>query len=87
MPASTPRWADQSSDGLLVAADLPDGWYLPHRFPGERDDDASAQIDAILGYDDWITTDSSRSRSAPPRRTKRSMGAGATSSIRKRTRE
>lgn len=58
MPASTPRWADQSSDGLLVAADLPDGWYLPHRFPGERDDDASSQIDAILGYDDWITTDS-----------------------------
>ena len=58
MPPSMPRWADQSHDGLLVAADLPDGWHLPHRFPGERDDDASAQIDAILGYDDWITTDS-----------------------------
>ncbi|MEJ3403928.1 hypothetical protein WDJ51_04225 [Rathayibacter sp. YIM 133350] len=52
MPASTPRPGDQSHDGLLVADDLPEGWYLPSRFPGERDDDASEQIDAVLGYDD-----------------------------------
>jgi hypothetical protein len=52
MPASTPRPGDQSYDGLLVADDLPEGWYLPGRFPGERDDDASEQIDQVLGYDD-----------------------------------
>ena len=52
MPAPKPRPGDQSYDGLLVADDLPEGWYLPGRFPGERDDDASDQIDAVLGYDD-----------------------------------
>lgn len=52
MPASTPRPGDQSHDGMLVADDLPDGWYLPDRFPGERDDDASEQIDLVLGYND-----------------------------------
>ncbi|WP_022888510.1 hypothetical protein [Agromyces italicus] len=52
MPASTPRSGDQSYDGLLVADDLPEGWHLPSRFPGERDDDASEQIDQVLGYDD-----------------------------------
>ncbi|MGW9631505.1 hypothetical protein ACWGST_12440 [Agromyces sp. NPDC055520] len=52
MPASTPRLGDQSYDDLIVADDLPEGWYLPGRFPGERDDDASAQIDAVLGYGD-----------------------------------
>lgn len=52
MPDSPHRPGDQSHDGLLLAEDLPDGWYLPTRFPGERDDDASAQIDAALGYDD-----------------------------------
>jgi hypothetical protein len=52
MPDSPRRPGDQSYDGLLLAEDLPDGWYLPSRFPGERDDDASEQIDAILGYDD-----------------------------------
>ncbi|GAA1440710.1 hypothetical protein [Leifsonia poae] len=52
MPASTPRPGDQSYDGLLVADDLPEGWYLPGRFPGEREDDASEQIDQVLGYDD-----------------------------------
>ncbi|TFD79406.1 hypothetical protein [Cryobacterium fucosi] len=58
MPASTPRPGDQSYDGLLVADDLPDGWYLPSRFPGERDDDASEQIDGVLGYNDGVATDS-----------------------------
>lgn len=52
MPVPTPRSGDQSYDGLLVADDLPEGWYLPNRFPGERDDDASGEIDAVLGYDD-----------------------------------
>jgi hypothetical protein len=54
MPASTPRPGDQSHDGLLVADDLPDGWFLPSRFPGERDDDASEQIDLVLGYNDGV---------------------------------
>ncbi len=52
MPNPTPRPGDQSYDGLLVQDDLPEGWYLPSRFPGEREDDASDQIDAILGYND-----------------------------------
>lgn len=58
MSASTPRPGDQSYDGLLVAGDLPDGWYLPSRFPGERDDDASEKIDLVLGYNDGVATDS-----------------------------
>ncbi|GAA1055926.1 hypothetical protein GCM10017608_14170 [Agromyces luteolus] len=52
MAKPVPRPGDQSFDGLLVPEDLPEGWYLPNRFPGERDDDASAQIDVVLGYDD-----------------------------------
>ncbi|WP_411721001.1 hypothetical protein [Mycetocola sp.] len=60
MPFSTPRPGDQSYDGLLVADDLPDGWYMPRRFPGERDDDASEQIDLVLGYNDWVATESQR---------------------------
>lgn len=43
----------QSHDGLQLAEDLPEGWYLLSRFPSERDDDASAQIDQLLGFDDW----------------------------------
>lgn len=43
---------DQSADGLIVQADLPAGWHLATRFPGERADDASDEIDRILGYDD-----------------------------------
>jgi hypothetical protein len=58
MPDSPHRPGDQSYDDLLHQDDLPEGWYLPSRFPGERDDDASAQIDAVLGYDDSVTTDS-----------------------------
>ncbi|WP_454119110.1 hypothetical protein [Microbacterium lacticum] len=60
MPASPRRPGDQSYDGLIVSADLPDGWYLPSRFPGERDDDASEQIDAILGYNDQAVTEGQR---------------------------
>ena len=53
MSNSNPPYANQSEDGLIRPEDLPDGWYLPVRFPGERSDDASAQIDEVLGYDDW----------------------------------
>lgn len=51
---------DQTYDGLLVPDDLPAGWYLPNRFPGERPDDASAAIDALLGYDDQTVEDEER---------------------------
>lgn len=54
-----PPYANQSEDGLIRPEDLPRGWHLPTRFPGERSDDASAQIDEILGYDDWAATSSS----------------------------
>ena len=60
MPASPRRPGDQSYDGLIVSADLPAGWHLASRFPGERDDDASEQIDAILGYNDQAVTDADR---------------------------
>lgn len=60
MAKPSPRPGDQSYDGLLLQADLPEGWYLPSRFPGERDDDASDQIDAILGYNDQVATDEQR---------------------------
>lgn len=60
MPDTPHQPGDQSHDGLLLAEDLPDGWYLPSRFPGERDDDTSAQIDAVLGYDDSVTAESQR---------------------------
>jgi hypothetical protein len=49
---STPPYANQSDDGLIRPEDLPGGWHLPTRFPGERSDDTSAQIDEVLGYDD-----------------------------------
>ncbi|KAE8764684.1 hypothetical protein [Georgenia thermotolerans] len=51
---------DQTYDGLLVQDDLPAGWHLPNRFPGERPDDASAEIDALLGYDDQTVDDEQR---------------------------
>lgn len=50
------RPGDQSYDGLIVQDDLPDGWYLPDRFPGERADDASAFLDEALGYNDQALT-------------------------------
>lgn len=60
MTPRTPRAGVQSHDGLIVQADLPEGWHLPSRFPGERDDDASADIDRILGYNDQLVTDQDR---------------------------
>lgn len=59
MSNSNPPYANQSEDGLIRPEDLPGGWHLPARFPGERSDDASAQIDKVLGYDDWVATGSS----------------------------
>lgn len=51
---------DQTYDGLLVPDDLPAGWYLPRRFPGERPDDNSVALDALLGYDDQTVEDEER---------------------------
>ncbi len=56
MTSAPRRPGDQTYDGLLVEGDLPAGWYLPRRFPGERPDDASGEIDALLGYDDQTVT-------------------------------
>ncbi len=50
------RPGGQSYDGLLVPDDLPDGWHLPDRFPGERTEDASAFLDEALGYNDQVVT-------------------------------
>ncbi len=58
MSNSNQPYANQSEDGLIRPEDLPGGWHLPTRFPGERSDDASAQIDQILGYDDRPATGS-----------------------------
>jgi hypothetical protein len=60
MSTAPHRPGDQTYDGLLVQDDLPVGWYLPSRFPGERPDDASDAIDAVLGYDDQAVTGEER---------------------------
>lgn len=52
MALSTPRPWDQTADRLITQDDLPAGWHLVARFPGERADDASDEIDRVLGYDD-----------------------------------
>lgn len=52
MPTTPLTPGDQTYDALLVQDDLPAGWHMPNRFPGERPDDASGEIDALLGYDD-----------------------------------
>ncbi|WP_448073579.1 hypothetical protein [Georgenia yuyongxinii] len=52
MALPTARPWDQAADGMLTQADLPAGWHLAARFPGERSDDASGEIDRVLGYDD-----------------------------------
>ena len=52
MALPTPRPWDQAADGLLTQDDLPAGWHLAARFPGERADDASDEMDRVLGYDD-----------------------------------
>ncbi len=53
LPTPTP-W-DQAADGVLTRGDLPTGWHLAARFPGERADDVSDEIDRILGYDDQMS--------------------------------
>jgi hypothetical protein len=60
MSTAPHRPGDQTYGGLLVQDDLPVGWYLPSRFPGERPDDASDAIDAVLGYDDQAVTGEER---------------------------
>ncbi|WP_448073589.1 hypothetical protein [Georgenia yuyongxinii] len=55
MTLPPPRPWDQAADGLLTQVDLPAGWHLAARFPGERADDASDEIDRVLGYDDQAT--------------------------------
>lgn len=60
LPTSRP-W-DQSEDGLIALTDLPAGWHLAARFPGERSDDASDEIDRMLGYDDQSASDNVDSR-------------------------
>jgi hypothetical protein len=57
MALPTPRPVDQSADSLLMQSDLPEGWYLPSRFPGERQDNASDEIDQVLGYDEQAAGD------------------------------
>lgn len=65
MPTSSGhRSGDQSYDGLLVQDDLPDGWHLPDRFPGERTEDASAFLDEALGYNDQVVTAEDRQAQA-----------------------
>lgn len=61
MVLPTPRAGDQSADGLLMQADLPSGWHLASRFPGERPEDASDEIDRVLGYDDQATDEAADS--------------------------
>ncbi len=56
MPTAPRLPGDQTYDGLLVQEDLPAGWHLASRFPGERTDDASDEIDRILGYNDQVLT-------------------------------
>jgi hypothetical protein len=60
MSTAPRRPGNQTYDGLLAPADLPVGWYLPSRFPGERPDDPSDAIDAVLGYDDHAVEDEGR---------------------------
>ncbi|WP_447924578.1 hypothetical protein [Georgenia muralis] len=64
MPTAPRTPGDQTYDGLLVQDDLPVGWHLPSRFPGERSDDASGEIDALLGYDDQTGGDPPQARRA-----------------------
>jgi hypothetical protein len=60
VPILPPRRGDQTYDGLITQDDLPEGWYLPDRFPGERENDASNEIDAILGYDETADPEEQR---------------------------
>ena len=65
MALPTPRPWDQTADGMIAQADLPTGWHLAARFPGERADDVSDEIDRVLGYDDQVSNaDSEESETA-----------------------
>lgn len=64
MSDSPHRPGDQSHDDLLHQDDLPEGWYLHLRFPGDRDDDPSLEIDELLGYNRWLTTEHEQYRVA-----------------------
>lgn len=55
MALPSPKPWDQSEDGLIIQAGLPAGWHLAARFPGERAEDASDEIDRVLGYDEQTT--------------------------------
>ncbi|MGV8967827.1 MAG: hypothetical protein ACOH2F_16310 [Cellulomonas sp.] len=56
--STTPhRPGDQTDAELLVHEDLPVGWCRAGRFPGKCSDDASGEIDALLGFDDQTVTD------------------------------
>ena len=68
MALPTPRPWDQTADGLIAQADLPAGWHLAARFPGERADDTSDEIDRVLGYDDQASdADSEQNETADGR--------------------
>jgi len=64
MPGTPRRPGDQSHDDLLHQDDLPEGWYLHLRFPGDRDDDPSLEIDELLGYNRWLATEHEQYRVA-----------------------
>ncbi|HEX3680824.1 MAG TPA: hypothetical protein VHU90_13975 [Galbitalea sp.] len=66
MSTTFPSPGDQTYDGLLAQADLPTGWHLPNRFPGERPDDASNEVDRILGYNDQVLTAEQREAQPGP---------------------
>lgn len=64
MPGTPRRPGDQSHDDLLHQDDLPEGWYLHLGFPGDRHDDPSLEIDELLGYNRWLTTEHEQYRVA-----------------------
>ena len=58
MPPIPDAPRSQRLDSLIRQEDLPEGWYLPDRYPGERDgEDISDTIDQVLGYDDSTVTE------------------------------
>lgn len=63
MPPIPDAPRSQRLGSLIREEDLPEGWYLPDRYPGERDgEDISDTIDQVLGYDDWNNTEEHRQR-------------------------
>ena len=66
MSTTSRRPGDQTDDEFLVQEDLPPGWYLPCRFPGERLDDAGGEMDALLGYVDQTVIDEEQQAQPDP---------------------